>query len=153
MGTGIDREMDERPHAQSAAPRHEPIEANVRAIWITGFVLAGVVVGSFLLVLSMMNWMAGTAEDVPATRDIGSDPNLVNKRQLQELRARERKMLSQYKWIDPAAGVARIPIDRAMQIVASKGLLETPGDSSATTPAGNRSGSGAEQMPSQGEPP
>src|SRR5262245_39527346 len=35
---------------------------------------------------------------------------------LQELLLQENKILSTYKWIDRDQGVARIPIDRAMQL-------------------------------------
>jgi hypothetical protein len=41
---------------------------------------------------------------------------------LERFRARENAMLSSYGWKDEAAGVVRIPVDRAMDVVAEEGL-------------------------------
>ena len=40
----------------------------------------------------------------------------------QRLRAEEDAILTSYAWVDKKAGVARIPIDRAIEIVAERGL-------------------------------
>lgn len=42
--------------------------------------------------------------------------------ELREMRAGEEAALNSYGWVDKNAGVVRIPIDRAMEIIASKGL-------------------------------
>ncbi len=39
-----------------------------------------------------------------------------------EMRAAEDARLESYGWVDPKAGVIRIPIDRAIEILARKGL-------------------------------
>lgn len=39
---------------------------------------------------------------------------------LRELRASEAKVLEHYGWVDKNAGVVRIPIDRAMQLLAQR---------------------------------
>jgi hypothetical protein len=41
-------------------------------------------------------------------------------RDMDELRARDREMLTTYGWVDPAHGVARIPVDRAIEILAER---------------------------------
>jgi hypothetical protein len=41
---------------------------------------------------------------------------------LQDMRAAEDKVLSSYGWIDQSHGVVRIPIDRAMDLLAQRGL-------------------------------
>jgi hypothetical protein len=38
------------------------------------------------------------------------------------MRAREEALLSSYGWVDRGAGVARIPIDRAMELLVERGL-------------------------------
>ena len=43
-------------------------------------------------------------------------------RELAEFRLRQAKLLSSYGWVDREAGVVRIPIDRAMDLVAERGL-------------------------------
>jgi hypothetical protein len=41
---------------------------------------------------------------------------------LRAARAREEALLSSYGWVDRGAGVARIPIDRAMDLLVERGL-------------------------------
>lgn len=45
-----------------------------------------------------------------------------------ELRAREQKRLEGYSWADQTVGVARIPIERAIDLIAERGV---PGGSAA----------------------
>jgi hypothetical protein len=42
--------------------------------------------------------------------------------ELREMRAGEEAALNSYGWVDQNAGIVRIPIDRAMEILAAKGL-------------------------------
>jgi hypothetical protein len=41
---------------------------------------------------------------------------------LKEMRAMEDLQLDSYRWVDPEAGIASIPIDRAMELVVKRGL-------------------------------
>ncbi len=41
---------------------------------------------------------------------------------LKQFRAGEDEVLHSYGWVDPAKGVVRIPVDRAMELVAKEGL-------------------------------
>ena len=45
---------------------------------------------------------------------------------LKALHEGEDNILTTYAWIDPDRGIARIPIDEAIKIVAAKGLLSRP---------------------------
>lgn len=47
--------------------------------------------------------------------------------QLNSVRLREENTLSTYGWVDQKAGVVRIPIDRAMDLLAQRGLPVHPG--------------------------
>ncbi len=47
-------------------------------------------------------------------------------RDMDELRARDREALTTYGWIDRAGGVARIPVDRAIDILAERGIVPPP---------------------------
>ena len=64
-----------------------------------------------------------------------------NTRDLKALRANEDKLLHEYTWIDKNSGAVRIPVSRAMEILAERGLPgvagETPQGAGAktTTPA------------------
>jgi len=42
--------------------------------------------------------------------------------ELRRVRAAEQAVLKSYGWVDKDAGIVRIPVDRAMEILAKKGL-------------------------------
>jgi hypothetical protein len=48
----------------------------------------------------------------------------------------EEQTLNSYDWVDQKAGVVRIPIDRAMQLIAQRGLPTTPKAGTAPAAAG-----------------
>ena len=54
--------------------------------------------------------------------------------ELNEFRAREDQILNSYGWVDQKAGVAHIPIDRAMDMLVARGLptVKTPASIAAT---------------------
>ncbi len=55
---------------------------------------------------------------------------------LEQLRAEEEKELTSYGWVDEKAGIARIPIDEAIKIVAARGLPHAaPAPSAAPSPS------------------
>jgi len=50
-----------------------------------------------------------------------------NERQeINDFRLKEEQTLNSYGWVDQKTGVARIPIERAMQLIAQRGLPTTP---------------------------
>jgi hypothetical protein len=60
-----------------------------------------------------------------------------------QLNARENAILTTYGWVDKKAGIVRIPIDRAMDLIAHRGLPAT-GTAPAASPA---SGTAAPEKP------
>ena len=46
--------------------------------------------------------------------------------ELREMRAGEDTVLNSYGWVDRDAGIVRIPVDRAMEVLAAKGLPVRP---------------------------
>jgi hypothetical protein len=46
--------------------------------------------------------------------------------EINDFRVQEEKTLHSYGWVDQQAGVVRIPIDRAMELVAQRGLPTRP---------------------------
>ena len=46
--------------------------------------------------------------------------------ELNGFRSQEEERLNSYGWVDQKAGVAHIPIERAMQLIAQRGLPTTP---------------------------
>jgi hypothetical protein len=55
--------------------------------------------------------------------------------QLAAIRLKEEQTLSTYDWIDKSAGTVRIPIDRAMDLIAQRGLPVRAQGSAAAAPA------------------
>ena len=111
---------------------HEPIEANVRAVWITGGVLASIVAGTFLVILGLMAWLEATPvkpQEMQAGNEAEAktDPDWNVPPHVQQLRTKEQQFLNTYGWVDQPAGVARIPLDRAFKIITENGLPEAIG--------------------------
>jgi hypothetical protein len=46
--------------------------------------------------------------------------------EIHDFRSQEEQALASYGWVDKDAGVARIPIERAMDLIAERGLPTTP---------------------------
>jgi hypothetical protein len=59
--------------------------------------------------------------------------------ELNDFRAKEEEQLNSYGWLDQKAGVVHIPIERAMQLVAERGLPVAPqGDAKAAVVKGKQ---------------
>ena len=115
---------------------HETRDVRIRPI-----VLAFVGLGIVALIVQVVTYfmLAGfTAQDerrsLPASplaategRKAPPEPRLqiAPRDDLRRLRARENALLDGYGWVDRGAGVARIPIDRAMDLLAQRGLPAT----------------------------
>jgi hypothetical protein len=63
-----------------------------------------------------------TAGKLPPEPRLQPSPSLDYRQML----AAEEHIASQYAWIDPDGGLVRIPIDRAMDVLAQKGLPVLP---------------------------
>jgi hypothetical protein len=59
-------------------------------------------------------------------------------RDMEILRAEEDSRLSTYGWVDRAAGVGRIPIDRAIDLILERGLPEVSAPAVEAESAGAR---------------
>jgi hypothetical protein len=63
---------------------------------------------------------------------------------LSKMRADENEILNSYGWVDQANGVARIPVDQAMKMVAQQGLPARP---QQVAPQGAQFGNGTDTVP------
>jgi hypothetical protein len=64
---------------------------------------------------------------------------------IKELRQTEVPLLESYEWIDRNAGTVRIPIERAMDVLAERGLpYRKPGQASGTPAPGSQPAGGNE---------
>jgi len=113
--------------------RYESYEQKIRPIVTFTIALAAITV--LVLWLMQVTSRAFTREALEGTRPIhpladATKPEIPPGPRLQEspaldlalFREREEKNLATYAWIDRANGVVRIPIERAMELVAREGL-------------------------------
>ena len=117
----------------SIARRHETSDADFKKVFVTGLVLLGVMGLGFLLSWGVYSvWSRYTAApsthaetltkpdltQQPAGPKIQADPHAA----LIALRKSEDSVLTSYGWSNKDSGIARVPIDRAMEMLAKKGL-------------------------------
>jgi hypothetical protein len=111
---------------------YERRDVDVRALFIVAFLLLSSCIVIFIVVALMMHYFkvheppvtAGQA-NIPVTRSRDfPQPRLLIKpgASLAELRAAEDSDLNSYGWVNRTSGIARIPIDRAMQLLLERGL-------------------------------
>jgi hypothetical protein len=123
---------------ESALPeaRHEPTDVSPAVIWIGAPALILAVIGLALLVLALF---PARAVDLTLHLPLPHFPNpqlQVNPRQdMEQFRAAKLRWLEGTGWIDPAHGIAHIPIEDAMREVAKEGIPGWPEAPSPRTDA------------------
>jgi hypothetical protein len=129
----------ESSREKTALPKggHERTDVPVRWVWLTG---GGMIICSILIsvvVVLMFNVLArrhsatdqdaiaqGVAPSISGSLRKFPEPRLqvAPEVDLAALRAREEAELNSYGWIDRKAGIVRIPIARAVELIAQRGL-------------------------------
>jgi hypothetical protein len=121
------------PHAPGQIDR----ELDTRKILAVGGGIALATVVSCLAMLLLFRWFlaAEVRKDEPVAPLIAEsgprtppEPHLqtIPERDLQTMRAAETAALTSYAWVDRDSGRVRIPIARAMELVAREGLPARP---------------------------
>lgn len=114
-------------------PNYETRDASSRLVIWTGIGLTIMVVAAsagMLLLFDLLSHREDTGQpQLPemvraASAQEPPEPRLqtLPRKDLAEVRAEEARILHTYGWVDRDAGVARIPIERAMEIVAEQGV-------------------------------
>jgi hypothetical protein len=122
--------MTTNPALPDAGARYEKRDVSVRAIVLFG-------VGLFLtliLVVLLMTWLFGyfartqslgpPASPFTDARVLPPNPRLQVEpgRDWAKFRAEQEQALNTYGWVDRNPGVVQIPIERAMDLIAERGL-------------------------------
>jgi hypothetical protein len=114
---------------------HETTDVNPYYVGLFGLGLAGVIA----IVLVSLYWTfwsyesAARRADPPPSPVAGSQTPPLPRLQVQaardlaELRHEQERVLSTYDWIDRQQQTVRIPIDRAIAVLAERGLAEPAG--------------------------
>lgn len=124
-----------------AERRYEASDAQARPLGIFAAFLSALVVFSMLAMWGLFAWMDGRLEardvephPMAQERELPPEPRLQGlsfegedtrgQVQLEALRAQEEELLGSYAWIDRENEVVRIPIERAMELIAEGRLKE-----------------------------
>jgi hypothetical protein len=85
-------------------------------------------------------------QEFPAPRLEDSETTEIN-----DFRYQQDETLASYGWADQSGGVVRIPIDRAMQLIAQRGLSTIPQAGTAPAAADSAPSSPAVKKPAKGK--
>ncbi len=119
------------PQREEPRRGHEQSDINIRSIVMFGGILAGVTG----VVLLLMGWMFHYFAELEMKLDAPPSPLAETRRpppeprlqisppeDLKEMRAAEDVALNSYGWVNRQTGIVRIPIDRAIGLLADRGL-------------------------------
>jgi hypothetical protein len=117
--------MDENKHPHIG---HETTDVNVWAVGKFAIGLVVVCVVSIALLFGLLKFFQSREETSVA--NTVEPTKLFPQPQLQKtpipdlkaIRAEEDKLLNGYAWVDQPKGVVRIPVDRAIEVLAQRGL-------------------------------
>jgi len=127
---------------------YEKTDAHAGDTYRAGLYILGTMVLTALVVVPMYRFLARkeARQQAPAATALKADPNaapvafprLVTAEPavLAEFRAQEDAFLASYGWVEKDKGIARLPIDVAMKIVAERGVPRFPPPAPSPTPAG-----------------
>ncbi len=118
--------MEQTIHHSPNGAGHEQQEVSVRLIVVSLAGLAVLTFFVFILVVGIFRYFYDTDKTAESRRQgvIPPEPRIevAPYEQIQQLRAHEDHVLNSYAWVDQQAGIVRVPIDRAIDLLAAKGL-------------------------------
>jgi hypothetical protein len=116
----------------NSSVRHEPTDAEPRAVLrvLLALLLVTAVVAAGLVYLTKGLVSLERGEDPPRAPlaqqpgRVPPEPRLQTQpfADIEQQRAEERRLLTSYGWVDQRAGVVRIPIERAKELLLERGL-------------------------------
>ena len=121
------------------AVAYEKSDIHLGRIARIGFLMTSIVVMCFVVAWWLLGFLVKhevetSGQPHPLAESVGrTEPPLPRlqadpRNDLLELRAHEVVTLGSYAWVDKEQGIVRIPIERAMELVAKRGLLARGGE-------------------------
>ncbi len=122
-----------------SSEQHKPRHDHERSDWDPRYVVWGstVLAISIAVLLAGLWWLFKEFYSWDANRQMGTarvteqenrppEPllQISPDRDWEEMFKREQAILNSYRWIDRSRGVIHIPIDRAMEMIAERGLVD-----------------------------
>ena len=165
-------------HAEEGYERQDLTARAVYAFLIS-LIVGGVIV--YFIVWGVYHFMDARQrrlqpQQSPLVQQVGTDTRIVspdeikkfpeprlerNERiEINDFRLKEEQTLNSYGWVDEKAGVVRIPIERAIELIVQRGLPTTP--KAGTIPpstvnvasqAAERSDTSGKSAPAKAQPP
>jgi hypothetical protein len=138
-----DQSRESEAHAETSVThgRHEESDVNAWAVGRFGIALLLLCIFSLAVLFGLFRYFQTRIAEVQGPEKVEApsqqppQPRLLSNegQELRQVRAVEDQTLNSYGWIDPGKGVVRIPIQRAMELVAQRGLPSraVPGPQSA----------------------
>lgn len=117
-----DEHAFEHEHEHDPAAGHETRDASAGAIVTYGIGLTFVLIVVHLGLLGVYRWMKHERLPEPTVKT----PMTIYE-QLRTLRRTEDETLASYGWVDRKAGIVRIPIERAIDLAAARGVRKGKG--------------------------
>ena len=120
--------MEHTVHHSPNGAGHEQTEVSVRLIVVSLGFLAVATAVVFVLVVGIFRYFYTSYSTEEATKlsrpVVPPEPRIevAPYEQLQQLRVKEDHILNSYAWVDKDSGKVRVPIDRAIDMLAAKGL-------------------------------
>ena len=122
--------METNPTVEAGSQKHETRDANIRNVIIFGVGLAALIALGFAVSAGVLHYFAVhqplglPASPFENVRALPPAPQLqvAPAQDLEHYIAGQDRELNSYGWVDQKAGVVRIPIDRAMELLLQKGL-------------------------------
>lgn len=109
--------------------RYEKTDASARGVLWAGVAMAATVAALGFVAYFGTQWLEPTRRGSPPITGVMQPPdraplNVAPEDTLEDVRRRHAERLQGYAWIDRDAGIARIPIDAAMRLLAERGWHE-----------------------------
>ncbi len=128
------------PHETPTETGHELREVNIKLILLSTLIMVIAVLVSCFLTVGIFNYLSSTQAQPQRANDLAHPIELPKAPRVQVqpseeyrvLHANEARVLNSYAWVSEADGTVRIPIDRAIDLVAERGLPLEPSSSKAT---------------------
>jgi hypothetical protein len=125
-----------RPSVEAnASPGHEVRDADIRSLTYLGFGILALIVFGFIVAELALHFFVGRQPIKNPTalfvQQQTPPPPLIQEHsgeELQDYLKQQNQILNSYGWVDRKAGIVRIPIDQAMDLLLQKGLpVRQPG--------------------------
>lgn len=129
-----------QPHDVNVALGHETREVNIKLILFSTFCMVVAVLVVCFITVGIFDYLSSHQAVPPQATALVRPREFPPAPRVQEhpweeyrvLHASEAKILNSYGWMDQANGTVRIPIDRAIDLIAERGLPLRPESSPAS---------------------